>query len=440
MLRPAARTSTNGEPSARRTGKRRERLNQISVARQRPVRAAGLNDARPVPNARSREIALVREDLKLDVYDQQLASLAQDCRLRRLESQHGLDFCSNDYLAFASDPQLARAVAAALAAGVPLGSGGSRLLRGNRIEHESLEAKAAAFFRSEAALYFSSGFMANSALYSTLPQAHDLVIADELVHASIHEGLRRSRASFRFARHNDLNSFHEIAHNWRSNGNAGAIWIGVESLYSMDGDFAPLPELASLAGELDSWLVVDEAHATGIYGPEGRGLSADVSAAGRLIALHSCSKALGVQGALLCVPMRIKEFLVNRARGFIFSTAPSPLICVAAEAAIDGAAAADDRRSRLAELRTETATALERNLGISPSPSHILPFIVGGDRPAMELAAELRSRGFDVRGIRPPTVPPGTSRLRIALTLNVTVADALALVASLEELVQGSAR
>lgn len=363
-----------------------------------------------------------------DFFHDHLAKLERTSRLRRLERRNGLDFSSNDYLALADNPEITRAVGMALAAGVPLGSGGSRLLRGNRDEHEYLEEGAAAFFNAEAALFFSSGFLANQALYSTVPQPGDLIIVDELVHASVHEGLRRARAPHRFARHNDTSSFEAISRSWRSEGNRGAIFIGVESLYSMDGDLAPLADLDALANELGCWLFVDEAHATGVYGPQGRGLTASLSCRSRLVALHSCAKALGVQGALLLLPERVRQFLINRARPFIFSTAPSPLLCVAALAALHIAAAADDRRAELRSMSTGAAAALRRKLGIEPSPSHILPVILGSDDAALASAARLRSLGFDVRPIRPPTVQEGTSRLRISLNLNVTLENALQLI------------
>lgn len=203
------------------------------------------------------------------------------------------------------------------------------------------------------------------------------------------------------------------------------MWITVESLYSMDGDQAPLADLAALADRHDAILVVDEAHATGVFGPDGRGLAAELTGRPNLITLHTCGKALGCEGALLCGPAVVRDFLVNRGRAFIFSTAPSPLMAVAVGAALT-LIAEPTRRVQLHALRAR-AEALLAPVGVQATGSQILPLIVGEDARTMAMAAELQRLGFDVRGIRPPTVPAGTSRLRISLTLNVTEDEVAAL-------------
>lgn len=357
----------------------------------------------------------------------QLAELADAERMRSLAPRRGHDFSSNDYLGLAGSAPLAEAAMAAIARGVPLGSGGSRLLRGNHPEHEALEEEAAAFFGSEAALFFPTGFTANSALLSTLPQRGDLVVHDVLVHASAHEGMRLGRAQCVAAAHNDVDAFDDAIVEWRRAGGTGQVWLLVESLYSMDGDRAPLAALAELAERHDAMLLVDEAHATGVFGEAGRGLSAGMHGGGRLVTLHTFGKALGCEGALLCGPGIVRDFLINRGRGFIFSTAPSPVMAAVARAALGVIAAADDRRARLARLIDHAHDRLVP-LGATASGSQILPVILGGEAPTMARAAELQAAGFDVRGIRPPTVPPGTSRLRVSLTLNIdeAVVDALA--------------
>lgn len=364
-----------------------------------------------------------------DVFDDQLAALDAAGRLRRLEPRVGLDFSSNDYLALVGDPAIARAVAEAIARGVPVGSGGSRLLRGNAPEHEALEEKAARFFGSEAALYFSSGFAANMALFSTLPQKGDLIVADALVHASAHEGLRRARAEYCFASHNDVGAFADQIRKWRAAGGRGQAWLAFETLYSMDGDIAPTDELAALARAEDAWLLIDEAHATGVFGHQGRGLAARLEGAENVVSLHTCGKALGTEGALVCASRSIVDFLINRARPFIFSTAPSPLMAVATAAALDRVAEADERRERLRGLWRHAGELL----AFPAPPSQIIPVILGDERRTMAVAETLREAGFDVRGIRPPTVPQGTSRLRISLTLNVTPSDIEALAGALAE-------
>ena len=357
----------------------------------------------------------------------QLASLEQRGRLRAMAPRAGRDFASNDYLGLASDPIIGQAVADAVARGVPVGSGGSRLLRGNAPEHEGLEAKAAAFFRTQAALFMANGFAANLALFSTLPQRGDLIVADELIHASVHDGIRMSKAAAVFARHNDVQSFADHIATWRTDGGKGRIWIAVETLYSMDGDMAPLADLALLAAKQDATLVLDEAHGTGVFGPDGRGLSSGLDGLHNVVTLHTCGKAMGVEGALICGPRILIDYLINRARAFIFSTAPSPLMAVAVSAAIDRIEQADDLRARLGTLQTDAAEAISAPLGLPKPRSQIIPVILGDDKRAMAAASALQQAGFDIRGIRPPTVPPGTSRLRISLTLNAGRADVLAL-------------
>ncbi|MGE4321876.1 MAG: 8-amino-7-oxononanoate synthase [Sphingobium sp.] len=368
-----------------------------------------------------------------------LAALQARGRLRQLSPRSGIDFASNDYLALSSDPMIGQAVADAVARGVPVGSGGSRLLRGNAPEHEGLEAKAADFFRTQAALFMANGFAANLALFSTLPQRGDLIVADELIHASAHDGIGQSKAHARFARHNDLQSFDDIITGWRGEGGKGRVWIAVETLYSMDGDCAPLAGLAELAARHGAMLLLDEAHGTGVFGPGGRGLSAGLDGRHNVITLHTCGKAMGVEGALICGPRIHIDYLINRARAFIFSTAPSPLMAIAVSAAIDRIEQADDLRDRLATLRQDAAEALCGPLGLPPPRSQIVPVILGDDARTMAVAGALQAAGFDVRGIRPPTVPPGTSRLRISITLNVGRADVAALGAALADAMAGTA-
>lgn len=359
-----------------------------------------------------------------------LADLAERSRLRALRSRRGIDFSSNDYLAMSSAPRLAQAVSTAIARGVPLGSGGSRLLRGNDPEHEALEAEAAAFFGCEATLFFSSGYAANAALLSTLPQRGDLIVHDELIHASVHEGLRLTRATSVAVAHNDAQAFDDAIVEWRKAGHRGRAWLAFESLYSMDGDIAPIAALTEVAQRHDAIMLIDEAHATGVFGPQGRGLAAALDGRPDTVILRTCGKALGCEGALVCSPKVVRDFLVNRGRAFIFSTAPSPLVAAAVREAIRMLADEPERRDRLNELVAHAETVLGRH-GVKATGSQILPLILGEDSRTMRIADALQQAGFDVRGIRPPTVPQGTSRLRISLTLNATIDDVDALAAAL---------
>lgn len=352
-----------------------------------------------------------------------LDALAARGRLRALTARAGRDFASNDYLALAESDVLKRAVTEALARGVPPGAGGSRLLRGNHPEHEALEAEAAAFFGAEAALYFPTGFAANAALLSTLPRKGDVIVQDALIHASVREGVRAAGGvAVIETPHNDVAAMDDALTRWRRDGGKGQPWIAVETLYSMDGDRAPLADLAALAQRHDAMLVLDEAHATGVYGAQGRGLGAMLDGAPNVISLHTCGKALGAAGALVCLPRVLRDFLVNRARGFIYSTAPSPLMAAVVRAALRHAAGAEQERAQL-QVLVRHAGAHLKNLGLPVSGSQIVPVVLGADRRATALAAALQAGGHDVRAIRPPTVPENTARLRIALTLHVTPAD-----------------
>ncbi|MFU0504354.1 8-amino-7-oxononanoate synthase [Pseudaminobacter sp. NGMCC 1.201702] len=368
-----------------------------------------------------------------DRYEANLRGLARKSRLRALVPRDGLDFASNDYLGLARCSRLSDAVATALANGTSVGATGSRLLRGNDPEHEALEARAADFFGAERALFFGGGYIANFAVLTTLPQKGDLVLLDELIHASAHEGARAGRAQMREVRHNDPAAAEDVIRAWRATGGTGRPWIVVESLYSMDGDFAPLEDLMALADRHDAFLFIDEAHATGIYGPEGRGLAHELEGRDNVVVLHTCGKALGAAGALVTASAPLIDYLVNRCRPFIYATAPSPLMAVAALEALAILGDEPERRERLARLVALAGEEAAVRCGVKPSGSQILPIVIGDNGRAMALAGALQERGFDVRGIRPPTVPEGTARLRVSLTLNVEAADVSALFAALAE-------
>ncbi len=355
----------------------------------------------------------------LSPYETKLAGLRRKSRLRALSPQEGIDFTSNDYLGLADAPRLKAAIAAAIDRGVPVGAGGSRLLRGNHPEHEALEAEAAMFFGSERTIYFGSGFAANVALFSALPLRDDLVLHDELIHASVHDGIAAGKANAVAVPHNQVEAFEREINRWRQAGGKGRPWIAVESLYSMDGDCAPLAALADLARKHEGVLVVDEAHATGVFGPGGRGFAAELEGRDNVVALHTCGKALGLSGALLSLPAILADYLTNRARGFIYSTAPSPLMAAAMREALRIVTDESWRRTRLKELMNFAGEQLHARLGMASSGSQILPVMIGDNARALRIAARMRDGGFDVRAIRPPTVPEGTARLRISITLNV---------------------
>lgn len=360
-----------------------------------------------------------------------LDELAGKNRLRALAPRAGLDFTSNDYLALAESQGLKDAVSAALARGVPVGAAGSRLLRGNHPEHEALEEEAAQFFHADAALYFPTGFAANAALVATLPRGGDLLVHDEFIHASMRDGLGRIPVAG--TAHNDINAIEHLIKHWRGQGGKGQIWIAAETLYSMDGDRAPLADLVALAGRHDAMLLLDDAHATGLYGPQGRGLAAEYEGAVNVICLHTCGKALGAMGGLITLPRQLRDFMVNRARSFIYSTAPSPLMAAAVRAALKIVAGADAERARLQDLVAHFSRALKEKTKIEPSGSPIQPVLLGADERAVKVAGALQANGYDIRAIRPPTVPEETARLRIAITLHADEAMLDRLAADLAE-------
>ncbi|WP_120501441.1 8-amino-7-oxononanoate synthase [Roseovarius sp. EL26] len=351
-----------------------------------------------------------------------LGTLEVRHRRRRLSPRQGLDFASNDYLGLTGSQAMNMAAQKALARGVPLGSGGSRLLRGNHPEHEVLEQEAAAFFGTEAALFMGGGFQANQALFSTLPAAGDLILHDVLVHASAIEGMRLGRADTRAFAHNDVDDAQRVLADWRTAGGTGQVWLAVESVYSMEGDLAPLKALAALAHAQGAILVVDEAHATGVFGSQGAGLAHGLE--GELLTLHTCGKGLGVSGGLICGAQVMIDTLINRARPFIFATAPSPFDAAMVRAALEqisnGQGLVD-----AAQARMQHAHAEARRCGLTTTElsSQIIPVILGDDARTMAMATALQGQGFDVRGIRPPTVPRNTSRLRISITGNVKLSD-----------------
>lgn len=342
-----------------------------------------------------------------------LNTLEEKGRLRALNLPNGVDLTSNDYLGMAVHPALKIAAIKALENGLDIGAAGSRLLRGHTHEHAELEDFAAKHFNCGGALYFASGFQANFALLTTLPRRKDIVLYDALAHASMRDGLIAGNyKSHKFA-HNDMAALEGLLK--KHSTNAGSIWIALESVYSMDGDIAPLEEIYALAEKYDAYLIIDEAHATGVYGDKGRGLCWGViqkHGYERLVTLHTCGKGIGVAGGLVCASKEIIGYLVNAARPFIYSTAPMPLQAVLVQKSLE-ILASDDGEARRKKLHRLCAVCKELLGGFG---TQIIPVIIGSDADAMNVAAKLQNKGLDVRAIRPPTVPEGTARLRISLS------------------------
>lgn len=332
-----------------------------------------------------------------------------------------IDFSSNDYLGLATHPQLTQR-ANEWTARHGTGSGASRLVTGTGAAVLALEHRIAAFKGAEAALVFASGWQANAAaipaLLAALPGA--AVFADRLIHASMHAGVAIAGARQHRFRHNDLDHLAQLL---AANAAAPARVILTESVFSMDGDVADLPRLAALARRHDAILFIDEAHASGVLGPGGRGLSSGVPG-GVDVMMGTFSKALGGFGAYVAGSRALVDWLTNAASGFVFSTALPPGVLGAIDAALDLVPEMDAERAHLAALADRLRSGLAR-LGIDhgASASQIVPAVIGGEAEALTLAAALEARGFLAAAIRPPTVPPGTSRLRIALRAAHSDAD-----------------
>ena len=353
-------------------------------------------------------------------YQKMLDHLERKHRLRTLPQQQGIDFCSNDYLAFSQHTRIRTAIQNALNNGLPVGAGGSRLLGGNHAVFQSLETMAAHFYGSEACLYFNSGYAANVAVFATLPKRGDRIFFDSDVHASILDGIKLSRASAETFHHYDVSDLQHKINAWRHTGGIGQIWVAISSLGSMQGDQAPLHDFIQLFGQLDGFLFIDEAHATGVFGKDGRGLAASYLHDNHIITLHTCGKALGLTGALLCTNQLLHHYLVNHARPFIYSTAPSPLIAVGVQEALKILVEEPQHQQELTGLYRYANECYVSLTGEPGSNSHILPVYLASNELTMQTANRLNQHGFAVQAIRPPTVPSGTARIRISITRHVT--------------------
>jgi 8-amino-7-oxononanoate synthase len=368
----------------------------------------------------------------------ELCALSDVSQLRSLERRNGgsgeINLCSNDYLGLSTNEQLKAAVIEAVKKSTTTGSTGSRLLSGNAPQWEALEAEFAGFAGTPAALYFSSGFAANIGLLTSVLRPNDMVFSDSLNHASIIDGIRLCGARKVIYPHLDLTALEASLHSVRD-ARAHKV-IVTESIFSMEGDHAPLLEILALARRYGAELIIDEAHATGVFGPGGRGIAALLGIENEVLAIvHMCGKALASMGAVVCSSRMVRDYLVNHARSFIFSTAMPPYMAGQISAALKLALNADDERNHLANI----ADLLRRELRVAgfdtlSSVSQIVPVILGDNDRALETASALQRKGFAVRAIRPPTVPPGTSRLRLSLTSRIAADDVHRLVNIMSEL------
>lgn len=331
----------------------------------------------------------------------------------RLEGRVLLNLSSNDYLGLALDPRLARAAAAA-AARWGVGAGASRLVSGHLALHEEVEAKLAALKETQAAVIFSTGYMANLGVISALVGPGDTVFGDRLNHASIYDGIKLSGASLARFPHRDHNRLEDLL----KKGASGRKLIVTDSVFSVDGDLAPLQELVALKERYGGLLMVDEAHATGVLGPHGAGLADALGLTDRIeVHMGTFSKALGSLGGYVAGDRRLIDYLHNRSRAFIYSTALPPPILGAMGQALEIVESEPAHRAYLLEeaalFRGELHRAGFDTLG---SETQIIPVLVGENARTLEFAARLRARGLMVVALRPPTVTPGRARVRFSLS------------------------
>jgi 8-amino-7-oxononanoate synthase len=365
--------------------------------------------------------------------------------LRRVNSPQGprieingrtlLNFSSNDYLGLANHPAVKEAAIKAVS-DFGAGSGASRLICGSLAPHHELEEALAEFKGTEAALTFSSGYATALATICALLGKDDVIICDKLVHASIVDGARLSGATIRVFAHNDLNELEEKL-KWandksRSTNHASRTLIVTESVFSMDGDRAPLREIAELKEKYGAWLMVDEAHATGLYGANRRGLAEELGVSGKIdVQMGTLGKALGASGGYICGSRALIDYLINRARSFIFSTAPPPAAAATATAGVnlvreaEGKCLATQLWQRVKEFQSVFGRLSSR------TQSAISPIILGDENAAIAAATQLRERGIFVPAIRYPSVARGSARLRITLTAAHSAEDIAVLITAL---------
>jgi 8-amino-7-oxononanoate synthase len=352
-----------------------------------------------------------------------LRDLQARSQLRTVAEISGVNLCSNDYLGLSVHPGLREAVLRATNGGSRLGGTGSRLLSGHASVWNELEEEFAQFIGSEAALYFGSGYAANIGLLTSLIGKNDVIFSDALNHASIIDGIRLSGARKIVYPHRDLNA---LESGLRENQQERSRKIIVtETVFSMDGDVAPLEEIVTLAERHGAGVIVDEAHATAVHGPAGRGLAAQALADGRVVAaMHTCGKALASAGAFMCGSATLRDHLINHARTFIFSTAMPPYLAAQIRAALDRAKGMDCQREELRARSAEFANVLARDSWKTcGTVTQIVPAVIGDNDSAIAAADFLQRAGFAVRAVRPPTVVQGTARLRFSVTHQISAAD-----------------
>jgi 8-amino-7-oxononanoate synthase len=342
-----------------------------------------------------------------------------------------LSFCSNDYLGLANHPDLI-AAAQQGAARYGVGAGASHLVSGHSAAHHELEGRLAGFVGQPAALLFSTGYMANIGVLGALLGRHDAVFADKLNHASLNDAALLSRAKLQRYPHLDMQALAALL----ADSKAPRKLVATDTVFSMDGDIAPLPELLALCERHDAWLLLDDAHGFGVLGEHGQGALAHFGLASpRIIYMATLGKAAGVFGAFVAGAPELIQTLVQRARSYIYTTAAPPMLASALAASTELIAAEDWRRRHLSELIAHLKHSLKlRRWHLLPSITPIQPVVIGANAETVAVSDALRERGILVPAIRPPTVPKGQARLRISLSAAHSLEDVEHLVQAMCEL------
>lgn len=351
-----------------------------------------------------------------------------------IDGQSLLAFCSLDYLGLASHPKIQETICQSVRQW-GTGSGGSHVVNGHMRPHQLLEEKLADFVGAERALFYTTGYMANIGVVPTLVGRGDAVFADRLNHASLIDAVQLSRADHCRYAHNDMQHLERLL----SSSTAKRKLILSDAVFSMDGDLAPIPELFRLAEQYDAWLVLDDAHGFGVLGREGRGSLShfDVPFHPRMVYIGTLGKAAGVSGAFVAASHTVIEWLVQRSRSYIFTTASSPVIASALLTSLDLIKDGNNRRQHLSDLSERLREQMSGfPWKLLPSFTAIQPIIVGANDAVLRASDELLKRGIWVPAIRPPTVPQGQARLRISLSASHTFEDVDRLVVALKEITQ----
>jgi len=350
--------------------------------------------------------------------ERNLADIKAKGLARTLSSPRGIDLSSNDFLCLANDER----IKASMIEGIEregVGSTGSRLLRGERDCFAAVERQFAEFKNTPRSLYFNSGYQANIGLLTTFLEDGDVIFSDELNHASIIDGIRLSKAKRVIFQHRDVDQLHKLL---RGTETSGQKFLVTESLFSMDGTIAPLEKYAEICAATNTNLIVDEAHAVGVFGAAGSGLIEEFGIVTEVfLSMNTAGKALGVSGAFVAGDEWAIEYLINKARAFIFSTAPLPAIAEALKTAIEIVLKEKERREKLLNLSFFFRQLLNENgINVSTENSQIVPIVIGNSNRAVKIAKGLQAKGFDIRAIRPPTVAENTARLRVSLNVGLT--------------------